>query len=180
MIRKSFQWLTKLASHDVEILTQLLLVFAAGITYGILEAFWIPTSTMNATKIPYIGHFAYYHICLIVLMAVASFSLAINQLQWILLHRVKYPTIMGIAGMPLSLLIEDIVWFIANKQPIRKDEWTMIWPGAGFNFFNLTYIPFWYIVVVLISGGLYWWANRLAESGYQRFLRLQKSGSLVA
>ena len=126
MARKTYQWLLGIFSHNIEILTQLLLVFVAAITYGILEAFWIPTSTMNAQKIPYIGHFAYYHICLIVLMAVASFSLAINQLQWILLHRVKYPIVIGIAGMPLSLLIEDATWFIANKQSIRKDEWTMI------------------------------------------------------
>jgi hypothetical protein len=77
---------------------------------------------------------------------------------------------MGIAGMPLSLMIEDITWFLVNHQPIRKDEWTMIWPGAGINFFDFTYIPAWYIVVTIFSIGMYWWANKMASRGYHLHL----------
>jgi hypothetical protein len=163
------RFLAKL-SYEIELVTLLLLVFASGITYGVLEAIYINTDAGNFKTMPLTGgHFAYYHLCLLSLMTVASFSLAVLHLQWIACHRKKYTILMGVAALPLSLMVEDITWFLVRWRPIKVDEWT-VWPKGWSLNLGITYIPLWYLAVVLFSGCLLWMAGRCATQGYKKYL----------
>jgi hypothetical protein len=169
---------TKL-SYEIELVTLLLLVFAAGTTYGILEAVYINTDGGNFKTIPWTGgHFAYYHLCLLSLMMVASFSLAILHLQWIACHRKKYTILMGVAALPLSLLIEDITWFVTRWRPIKVDEWT-IWPAGWSISLGFTRLPLWYLGVVIFSASLLCLASRYANLGYKKFLTDSRESDLM-
>jgi hypothetical protein len=157
-------------NYEIELVTLLMLVCASAVTYGILEAKWINTDTGNFATIPWTGgHFAYYHLCLLSLMAVASFSLAILHLQWIVCHRMKYTLLMGVASLPLSLLIEDITWFVTRWRPIHSDEWT-IWPVGWAIHVGPTWVPLWYFGVLLFSGSLLALASHYANLGYKKYL----------
>ena len=146
------------------------LVLASGVTYGILEAKYIPTDTAGFATIPWLGnHFAYYHLCLLSLMAVASFSLAVLHLRDITEHRKKYTILMGCAALPLSLLIEDITWFLTRWTPIHRTEWTIFPAGWAVNL-GPTYVPLWYFGVLLWSIGLLWLADRYAKVGRKKVL----------
>jgi hypothetical protein len=166
-------------SYEIELVTLLLLVLASGVTYGILEALYVPTDTMKAKVIPWTaGHVAYYHLCLLSLMAVASFSLALLHIQWILLHRKKYTILMGVASMPLALLIEDITWFITRWQPIHRDEWTVIPKGWAFPL-GFTWVPLWYLGAVAFSICLLLLASKYATQGYKKFLTSSREDDLM-
>jgi hypothetical protein len=152
--------------YEIETVSQLTATTVAGIDYGIIEAKWIPTGSLG---LPLLGRFSYYHVGLLVLMLVVSSALAWSHLQWILENKRKYVLFVCTAALPLSLLIEDITWFVVQGQPIRYDEWTMIKPGWGINL-GVTWIPYWYVGTVILSTALLWLANKYAEKGYQAFL----------
>ena len=156
--------------YPLEVISLLLLVFAAGITYGILEADFINTDTGNFRAIPWTGgHFAYYHLCLLSLMAIASFALAVCHFQWIVEHRGKYLLLMGVAALPLSLMVEDITWFLTRWQPIHKTEWTVIPAGWAINL-GFSYVPLWYIGVLIFSSSLLLLASHYATIGRKKVL----------
>jgi hypothetical protein len=158
-------------AYEIELVTLMLLVVASGVTYGILEVVYIPTDTMQAKVIPGTGgHVAYYHLCLLSLMAVASFSLALTHLQWIAHHRKKYTILMGIASMPLALWIEDVTWFLTRWVPIHQYEWTVFPKGWAFNL-GFTWVPIWYPAVLLFSGLLLSLASHYATIGYRAHLK---------
>lgn len=179
-IRKMLSWLYGEACYETELCQQLLSVTAASVNYGMLEAWYIPTSTMAMKPLPYIGHFAWYHLFLVAWVVIASFGLAVNHIHLILTNRKKYMLLMGVAGVFLSLLIEDITWFLANKQIIKADEWTMIFPYLGINLFGWTWLPLWYFVDLAIVIVLYKIAGRLAEKGYQEHLRRERADRVAA
>jgi hypothetical protein len=76
---------------------------------------------------------------------------------------------MGAAALPLSLLIEDITWFVTRWTPIHKNEWTIFPPGWSMSL-GFTYIPIWYIAVLIWSVGLLYWSNYYAKIGSKKFL----------
>jgi hypothetical protein len=154
----------------MNLMSLILLVLASGITYGILEAKYIPTDTAGFATIPWLGnHFAYYHLCLLSLMTVASFSLAILHLRDMAEHRKKYMLLMGFAMLPLSLLIEDITWFCTRWTPIHRNEWTVFPAGWALNL-GVTYIPLWYLAVLIFSTLCLWLADHYAKIGSKKFL----------
>lgn len=153
-------------NYEIELVSSLFLVISISAIYGIIESWYIPTDKM---ALPLFGRWSYYHLFLLAIMFVASFSLAINHIQWILINRKKYILLMCLGSFPLSLLCEDISWFVARWTPISRDEWTMIYPGLGLNLY-FSWCPLWYILAIIISGGLFWLASRYAEKGYNNFL----------
>jgi hypothetical protein len=153
-------------SYNIELISILLIVLLAGSIYGVIEALYIPTDSM---ELPIFGRFSYYHVGLLSLMAVCSFSLALSHIQWILTNRKTYIILMCLAALPLSLMIEDTTWFITKWQPIGHDDWTMISPGLGFNI-GFTWVPLWYILSIIVSIILFWYANKCAEKGYKIYL----------
>lgn len=156
-------------AYECELVALLLLVLISGISYGILEAKYINTDAGNFKTIPWTGgHFAYYHLLLLVQMFVAAFSVTFLS-YWIAVHRKKYTLLMSIGGFFLALLIEDITWFLVRWQPIRRTEWT-VWPEGWAFPLGFTWIPVWYIVVVVLSTSLLWLASWCAEVGYKKFL----------
>ena len=158
------------SNFAINLLTLLMLVFASAITYGIMEAKYIPTDTMKVATIPWTGgHVAYYHLCLLSLMAVASFSLTILHVREIAEHRKKYKVLMGVASMPLALLVEDITWFITRWQPIRQTEWT-VWPAGWALPLGFTWVPVWYTGTILLSTSLLILARHYAIKGSKNFL----------
>jgi hypothetical protein len=170
------RWLT----YEIELVTLLMLVLASGITYGILEALYIPTGTMNAKPIPGTGgHFAYYHLCLLSLMAVASFALALLHVQEIAEHKKKYTILMGLAALPFSLLVEDITWFITSWRPIHRDEWA-VWHSGWEISLGFTCVPLWYFAVLLFSTCMWLLASRYATLGYKKFLTSSGKSSRLA
>lgn len=164
--------LWKKLNYEIELVSQLFVVFVAATTFGIMEGKWINTDIL---LLPVLGRFAYYHVGLLVLMATVSFSLAISHIQWIASNRKKYILLMCLASLPLSLLTEDLIWFIVRWQPITRSEWTMIFPGLGINFFNITWIPLWYVLTIAFSTTMFVIANRWAEKGYQKYCKLGKN-----
>ena len=160
----------KFLAYEIELVTLLLLVVTSGVTYGILEALYINTDAGNFKTMPGpLHHFAYYHLCLLSLMTVASFSLAILHLQWIAEHRKKYTILMGCAALPLSLMIEDITWFVTRWQPIHQNEWTVVPAGWAIPL-GFTWLPLWYVGVAILSTGLLMLASHYAEIGYKKHL----------
>ncbi len=141
-------------------------ISSAGADYGIIEAKWIPTGSLG---IPLFGRFSYYHFGLLVLMLVVSTALAWCHMQWLLENKRKYVILVCASTLPLSVLIEDVTWFVTRGQPIHYDEWTMIRPGWGINV-GFTWIPFWYIGVICLSLILLFFANKSTEQGYPAFL----------
>ena len=158
-------------SYQIELVTQLVVVISAGAIYGVMESKFIKT---EAFDLPVMGHFSYYHVGLLLLMTVVSFSLALSHIQHILSNRKKYMLLMALGSVPLALLVEDVTWFLVRLQPIGRGEWTMIAPGWGINL-GFTWIPLWYIVVIAFSVAMFWIAGRLAEKGYQEFLARRKN-----
>jgi hypothetical protein len=158
--------------------TLFLLVLISGVSYGILEATYIPTDTMQAKAIPWTGgHVAYYHLCLFAQMFVAAFSITFLA-DWIAIHRKKYTVLMSIAGFFLALLVEDITWFITRWQPIRRTEWT-VWPKGWAFPLGFTWVPLWYFGVLLGSVGLLVLASHFATLGYKKHLTASlKSGTI--
>jgi hypothetical protein len=164
--------------YEIEMVTMLLLVLISGVSYGILEAIYIPTDTMQAKTIPWTGgHVAYYHLCLFAQMFVAAFSVTILS-EWIALHRKKYTILMGVAGFFLALLVEDITWFITRWQPIRKTEWT-VWPAGWAIPLGFTWVPVWYILVSILSVFALALAGRLATIGYKKHLTISLDSGIL-
>lgn len=172
------EWLKNLGkwfNHHIEIISQLITVVAISYVYGIIESKWIPTDAGNFAPIPICGgRWSYYHLFLVLLIAISSFSLALSHIQWLLAHRKKYILITCSALVPLGLLVEDIAWFITRWKPIARDEWTCIQPGWCFNI-GFTYVPYWYIVVLIVTGGMLWIANILLDKGYKSYLEWKAS-----
>lgn len=158
-------------TYQIELVSQLFCVFVIAWTYGIMEAKYIPTDTWGVAQLEIFGRFSYYHIGLVVIMAVTSFSLALSHIQWMIENKNLYMLLMGVAALFLALMLEDISWFATRGVPIKFDEWTMIKPYWGINFFNLTYIPYWYLAVSAIVISLYWIANRIANKSYFSYQR---------
>lgn len=154
-------------SYEIELITILFAVLAMGSTYGVIEAKWIPTDQMD---LPIMGRWSYYHVGLLTIMAVSSLSLCLCHIQWMLIDRKKYIILMCLAALPLSLMVEDAAWFVTKWRPIGENDWTMISSGLGINL-GLTWIPLWYIIVILFSGGLFWLASYYAEKGYREYLK---------
>jgi hypothetical protein len=155
------------ASNEIEALSQITASLIAGIDYGIIEAWWIPTESL---PLPIYGRFSYYHVGLVVLMLIVSSALAWSHLQWIFDDRKWYVMSVCSAAIPLSLLVEDITWFVASGRPMRYGEWTMIQPGWGINV-GFTWIPLWYLIVFSWSVIMLCFARRFADKGYKVYLR---------
>jgi len=153
-------------NYEIELVSQLIIVIFIGAIYGFIESWYVPTDTM---VLPLFGRWSYYHLFLLAIMFVASFALALNSIQWIISHRKKYILLMCLGSFPLSLMIEDLFWFVARWQPISRNEWTMIYPGLGINLY-LTWVPLWYILTLLISGGLFYLASIYSTKGYNDYL----------
>jgi len=158
--------LDKLA-YEIELVSQLMTVFAAGIVYGVIEAKWVPTGTFDSDVF---GHWSWYHVWLVAMMLVVSMSLAMSHIRWIFTDRKKYVFLMVLAALPLSLMIEDATWFVVKWQPIAWDEWTMIVPGMGLNI-GFTWIPLWYFVVTGFAATLYWLGHKYSDKGYKEWLK---------
>jgi hypothetical protein len=154
-------------NYEIEAVSQITASLIAGMDYGIIEALWIPTGSLALTIY---GRFSYYHVGLVVLMLVVSSALAWSHLQWIFDSRRKYVICVCSAAIPLSLLVEDITWFVTRGQPIRYDEWTMIWPSLGINA-GFTWIPLWYIIVFSWSVFMLYLARKYADKGYKAYLK---------
>jgi len=163
-----FRAIVSKLEYEIEAVSQLLATLVTGIDYGVIEAKWIPTGSLG---LPLFGRFSYYHICLLVLMLVVSSALAWSHLYWLQVNKKKYVVFVCAAALPLSLLVEDITWFVASWQPIRYDEWTMIRPGLGVNL-GFTWVPFWYFGALAVSLLLLYLSSRFAEKGYQAHLAM--------
>lgn len=157
--------------YNIELISQILIACCAGWIYGIIESQWIPTNNLSGGKI--FGFWYYYHIWMMSLLAVSSFSLALSHIEWILIHRKKYILITCVAGVFLSAMVEDISWYVTNWEPILRGDWTMMVPGLGVNFFGITWIPLWYFGVLSIVIFLYWLSNRYANKGYSKYIERQ-------
>ena len=159
----------KWLQYECELITLLLLVIISGVSYGILEATYINTDAGNFKTIPWTGgHFAYYHLLLCAQMFVAAFSITFMA-DWIAVHRKKYTLLMSIAGFLLAILVEDITWFTTRWRPISRTEWT-IWPQGWAIPLGFTWIPVWYLGILLFSTILLVIASRLATLGYKKSL----------
>ena len=150
--------------YEIEMLSQLLVVFAAGIIYGIMEAKYINTEIVD---LRIFGRWSYYHIGLFALMAIVSFALAISNMSKLLRNKKRYVLLMCIGTFPLALLIEDVTWFIVRWEPISKNEWNMIVPGLGINL-GFTWIPLWYILTIWFSITMLWLGDRAAAKGIKK------------
>jgi len=156
-------------AHRLVLAVLLLMVFASGITYGIMEALYIPTDTMKVATIPgTFGHVAYYHLCLLSFMLIASFG-ATATAEWQGGHRKKYLALMSVAGFFLSLMIEDITWFVTRWQPIHSTEWTII-PSGWAVPLGFTWLPLWYVGDLILCVGLLYLAAYYARIGHKKFL----------
>jgi hypothetical protein len=147
--------------YEIEMLSQLLIVFAAGIIYGILEALYINTDIVD---LRIFGRWSYYHVGLAALMAIVSFALALSYITRLLHNKKRYILYMCIGTFPLALLVEDATWFVVRWTPITRDEWTMMHPGLGINL-GFTWIPLWYIIVITFSIVMLWLGDRAAGNG---------------
>ena len=157
-------------NYQIELVSQLITVISIGIVYGIIESNWIPTDTMNAATIPILGnHWSYYHLFLLAIVFIASFSLALSHIHWIISNRKKYILFMCLALLPLGLMIEDATWFVARWRPIENNEWTMLSPGLGVNI-GFTWIPLWYILVWIFSLVFLWISDYYADKGFKKYL----------
>ena len=154
-------------TYASELFAQLFVVFAAAIDYGIIEAKWIPTGSLP--DLPVLHHFSYYHVCLLILMAVVSFCIGLSHIKQMLTDRKKYLLFMGIGSLPLALMIEDATWFVTRWQPILRDEWTMVWPGVGINL-GFTWIPLWYLLILGFSGTMFWLSHKYSKKGRNALL----------
>jgi hypothetical protein len=172
-MEKGLSVFRKLASkleYEIELTSELGATFAAGIDYGIIEAKWIPTELLG---LPIFGRFSYYHVALLILMGIVSFALAWSHLHWLLTDRKKYIIFICLAALSLSVLVEDVTWFICKGKPIAYDEWTMIKPGLGINV-GFTWIPLWYILALAFSLTMLYLANKYATKGYQAYIAALK------
>jgi len=160
IIEKTYNFL----SYNIELISQVVVVIWCASIYGIIEAKYIPTENMS---LPLLGRFSYYHVGLLSLMSVISFSLAICHIQWLVNHKKKYMLLSCFGCLPLSLMVEDLVWFLTRWQPIKRDEWTMITPGLGINL-GITWIPLWYILTMILSMVLFYFADKYAALGYNK------------
>lgn len=167
-IKRSFEQISQKVTYNIELVSQITIAVAAGWIYGIIESTWIPTNNLSGGKI--FGFWYYYHVWMMALLAISSFSLAFSHIQWILKHRKKYIPIMCIAGVLLSALIEDISWYVTKWEPILRNDWTMMHPGLGLNV-GFTWIPLWYFVTLSIVIFLYWLSNKYANEGYAEYIR---------
>ena len=170
----TFKALVEKIGYEIELTSELVATFVAGVDYGIIEAKWIPTGSLG---LPLFGRFSYYHVALLILMAIVGSALAWSHIQWLLQDRKKYLGFICFATVPLSVLIEDITWFVVKGKPIAYDEWTMIKPGLGINL-GFTWLPLWYILIAVWSLAMFFLASRYAERGYQTYLaRLGRESS---
>lgn len=145
-------------NYQAELLSQLFVVFGAAITFGVMEGKWIDTGNLSLRVF---GRFAYYHVGLLILMAVVSFALAVSHVRWLLSGKKLYVLFMCIGCLPLALLVEDMTWFVVRWQPIKREEWTMMSPGLGLNLFNLTWIPLWYFIATGFCITMFWCGNKM-------------------
>ncbi len=160
----------KFLNWNIEIISQLILVFSMAYIYGIVEARYIPTDTMS---LPLFGRWSYYHLYLLAMMTITSFAIGWLHIQEILTHRKKYLLLMCGASLPLALMIEDVSWFLTKWQPIKQNEWTVFPTGWAIPL-GFTWIPVWYLVVTAGVVVCFWLANKYAERGYRAYRNLQE------
>ena len=161
-------------NYEIELITQLVTIILCAMTYGFIESWYIPTDAGTFTTLPWIFHqWSYYHLFMCFLLGVVSFSLAISHVQWLASHKKKYILLMCTANMFLSLMLEDIAWFLARWKSIAYNEWTMMFPYAGVPLY-FTWIPAWYIIVICIAVSLYYLASKYANEGYSEHLKTIK------
>ncbi len=76
----------------------------------------------------------------------------------------------------LFAMFEDASWYIVQGKAIGKNDWTMIKPGWGIDL-GFTWVPYWYIAVIVVSSILIYLSNRYANIGYNLYKK-QKSGEV--
>jgi len=163
-MRNIFRPLFRKLAYRVELISLLIVILAVGITYGIIEAKWIPTDEMS---LPLLGRFSYYHVWLLILMAVVSFSSAISRIHLLIANKKRYILFMCLASLPLALMIEDATWFFVRWTPIEYDEWTMISPGLGINL-GFSWIPLWYIISMAFSSTMLYLSSRYVDKSRRK------------
>jgi hypothetical protein len=169
------------ASYDIELISDLLVTTAAGVAYGYIEAFWVPTSLYPPATLRVFGRFAYYHIGFFALMVVLATGLVVTHYQWFdpEYHRahIIYALATFAAILPLAFMVEDMSWFALQLRPIGPKDWTVIW-GLGIKV-GSTVIPAWYIGVILWAWIFLSTALTYAEKSYLRlhpeYMEKQKS-----
>jgi hypothetical protein len=72
--------------HEIELTSELVATFTAGIDYGIIEVKRIPTQELS---LPILGRFGHFHVALVILVAIVGSALAWSHVQW-LLNSVAY------------------------------------------------------------------------------------------
>ena len=82
MSNKFWSGFIRRVSYDIELVSDLLVTTAAGVAYGYIEAFWVPTSIWQPSALRIFGRFAYYHIGFFALMLALTSGLVITHYQW--------------------------------------------------------------------------------------------------
>lgn len=151
--------------YDIELISDLLVTTAAGVAYGYIEAFWVPTSIWVPAALPIFGWFSYYHVGFFSLMLALTTGLVVTHYQWFdpkdRKEHIIYAIATFLAILPLAFMVEDMSWFALQLRPITPKDWTMIIPGfgprgvkieglkLGWMSVGVTWIPDWYIGVIL-------------------------------
>ena len=170
-------------NNNIELITQLFITICASGIYGVIENQFINTTTGNFATIPN-THIAWYHCWFVSLMILTSFSLAINQVQWLIGHKKKFILFICLGCSFLALMVEDWSWYITKHfygiggVPnsiggwIGKNDWncSLLLSNYPINFFGITYIPEIYILDVIICGFLFYLANYYVNNGYNNNL----------
>lgn len=100
---------------------EILRTFAFAVLYGFMENRVFYEADMNYSILK---HFRLYHLCLLGLFAIVSYSVC--PVTWVF----------GLLMMPL---VQDASWFVFEGRMPRKDDWTN-WGG-----FSLVLgLPLWY------------------------------------
>jgi len=166
-----------IVSNEVELISDLLVTTVAGVAYGYIEAFWVPSSVWQPAVLILFGKFAYYHVGFLILMLALTTGLVATHFQWFDRddHRHKAHIIYAgstfLAISPLAFMVEDMTWFTLQLRPIGPNDWTMMIPYVGTLGLNLrsTWLPAWYIGVFISTWVFLTIAMIVADKSYQGF-----------
>ena len=166
--------ISEIASNEVELISDLLVTTVAGVAYGYIEAFWVPTNVWQPAILIIFGKFAPYHIGFLVLMLALTIGLVATHFQWFdrgHLEHIAYAVCTFLAICPLAFMVEDMSWFALQLRPIAEMDWTMMIPQLGPLGLNLgfTWLPAWYIGVFISTCIFLTIALIVADTSYQRF-----------
>ena len=172
MSNKFWSGFVRRASYDIELISDLLVTTAAGVAYGYIEAFWVPTSVWQPSALRIFGRFAYYHIGFFALMLALTIGLVVTHYQWFDPKYYRAHIIYAIATFfaifPLAFMVEDMTWYALQLRSIGRQDWTMIRPGLGLNL-GFTWVPAWYIVVIVSTWIFLSIALTYTRRSYERF-----------